>query len=83
MRTRETVNDEKASIACICGTDERYAGEAVVRAKALKAAGCAHVILAGKPGALEADLRAAGVDDFIFVGCDVVATLSALVGGAS
>lgn len=83
VRTRETSIVEKARIACICGTDERYAEEAVSLARALKAAGCEHVLLAGRPGALEADLRAAGVDGFIFVGCDVVVTLSSLVGGAS
>jgi methylmalonyl-CoA mutase len=67
-----------AAIACLCGADERYASEAADRARALKAAGVRRVLLAGRPGALEADLRAAGVDGFVFVGADVVATLSAL-----
>ena len=75
LRVRETTKDEKAAVACICGTDERYATEAVARVKALKAAGCKRVYLAGRPGALEADLEAAGIDGFIFMGCDVVATL--------
>ncbi len=46
---------------------------------ALKAAGCERVLVAGRPGALEATLRDAGVDGFIFVGCDAVATLSELL----
>ena len=37
------------------------------------------VLLAGRPGALEGALREAGVDDFIFAGADVVATLSRLL----
>ncbi len=73
LRSSET--NERAKIACLCGTDERYATEAVARVKALKAAGVERVLLAGRPGALEAPLREAGVDAFIFVGCDVIATL--------
>ncbi|CAN5183817.1 methylmalonyl-CoA mutase family protein [soil metagenome] len=70
-------------IACICGSDERYATEAAACATKLRAAGWAHVVLAGRPGALEKPLKAAGVDRFIFVGCDVIATLNALTGGAA
>jgi methylmalonyl-CoA mutase len=68
-----------AEIACICGSDERYAADAAERARSLKAAGCRRVLLAGRPGALEPALREAGVDGFIFVGCDVVAVLSELL----
>jgi methylmalonyl-CoA mutase len=81
IRTRETATDEKARIACLCGSDERYASEAVSRVRALKAAGCGRVLVAGRPGPLEPALRDAGADGFIFVGCDVVATLSELLGG--
>jgi methylmalonyl-CoA mutase len=83
IRTRESTKDETAPIACLCGTDDRYASDAAPRARALKAAGCGRVLLAGRPGALEASLREAGVDGFIFVGCDVVATLSDLLGEPS
>ena len=76
IRSRESSTDVKASIACLCGTDERYATEAVSRVKALKAAGCQRVFLAGRPGALEGALKEAGIDGFIFMGCDVVATLN-------
>jgi methylmalonyl-CoA mutase len=70
-------------IACICGSDERYATEAVACATKLRAAGALHVVLAGRPGALEKPLKAAGVESFIYVGCDVIATLTALTGGAA
>ena len=52
------------------------AEEAAARARELKAAGVKAVLLAGRPGAIEADLRAAGVDGFLYVGCDAVAVLS-------
>lgn len=78
FRTRESATEKKADIVCLCGTDERYAAEAAARARALKAAGCARVLVAGRPGALEPALREAGVDAFIYIGCDVVAMLSEL-----
>ncbi|WP_394841765.1 methylmalonyl-CoA mutase family protein [Pendulispora brunnea] len=83
ISSRESAQDEKAAIVCLCGTDDAYAAEAAERAKKLKAAGCARVLLAGRPGALEASLRDAGIDGFIYVGCDAVAILSALLDGAS
>ena len=83
IRTREGTEDERVAIACLCGSDERYAAEATARARSLKAAGCERVLVAGRPGALEAALRDAGVDGFIFVGCDAVATLSDLLGDPS
>jgi methylmalonyl-CoA mutase len=80
IRARETTTDQAATLACICGSDERYAVEAVERVRALKAAGCKRVLVAGRPGALEGPLRDAGVDGFLFVGCDAAAMLSDLLG---
>jgi methylmalonyl-CoA mutase len=65
-----------AKLACLCSSDKVYATEAADAAKALTAAGASHVYLAGRPGEIEAALKAANVQDFIYVGCDVVATLS-------
>ncbi len=67
-----------SAVVCLCGSDERYAVEAGSAAHAAKAQGATRVLLAGRPGALEAELRSAGVDDFIYVGCDAVAVLSAV-----
>ncbi len=64
-----------AKLACLCSSDKAYEAEAVDAAKALTAAGASRIYLAGRPGELEAALKAAGVQDFIYVGCDVVATL--------
>ncbi len=83
IRSRESSVDETVPLACLCGTDGAYAKEAAPRARALKASGCGRVLVAGRPGALEATLREAGVDGFIYVGCDAVAVLGELVGVAS
>lgn len=63
-----------AKLAVICGTDEQYGAFAAAVAQALKRAGCQRLYLAGKPANLEA-LLAAGVDEAIHLGCDVVASL--------
>jgi methylmalonyl-CoA mutase len=65
-----------ARLACLCSTDDVYARDAAAAAKALKNAG-ANLHLAGKPGDGEAALREAGVQTFIFAGCDALATLQA------
>jgi methylmalonyl-CoA mutase len=80
IRVRETGEDAKATVACLCGSDQRYAAEAALRARTLKALGCKRVLLAGRPGDLEVQLRQAGVDAFLYVGCDAVALLSELLG---
>ena len=66
-------------IVVICSTDKHYPAVVPVLAPRLKAAGARHVVLAGHPGAAEAEYRAAGVDRFIHVRCDVVDTLSSLL----
>jgi methylmalonyl-CoA mutase len=66
-----------AKLACLCSADKVYESEATDAATALTAAGAARVYLAGRPAELEATLKAAGVQDFIYVGCDVLATLRA------
>jgi methylmalonyl-CoA mutase len=64
-----------AALACLCSSDKVYAAQAAAAAKALQDAGARHIYLAGRPGELEAALRTAGVNDFIFAGGDAVATL--------
>jgi methylmalonyl-CoA mutase len=65
----------QAQFACLCASDAAYADEAAGFAAALKEAGAVHLYLAGRP-ANQADLRAAGVDTFIALGDDVLATLA-------
>jgi methylmalonyl-CoA mutase len=64
-----------AALACLCSSDKIYTGQAIAAAKALQAAGAKHIYLAGRPGEQETALRAAGVNDFIFAGCEALATL--------
>jgi methylmalonyl-CoA mutase len=74
-----------ARVACLCGADEAYLAHAESFARALKRTGAAEVWLAGKPGDQEAAWRAAGIDGFIFAGCDAIEANAALLralGGA-
>jgi methylmalonyl-CoA mutase len=57
-----------ARLACICSSDAVYDERADATALALKEAGAARVYLAGRR-------ETAGVDEQIFVGCDVVDAL--------
>ncbi|MER5863352.1 methylmalonyl-CoA mutase family protein [Kitasatospora sp. NPDC002040] len=75
----EAFRADGAGVACLCSSDPGYAEHAAPVAAALKAAGAGRVLLAGRPGALEDDLRQAGVDEFVFAGGDAVALLSALL----
>lgn len=64
--------------ACICSSDTVNAVHAEATAKALKAAGAKLVLMAGKPGASEAALKTAGVDQFLSAGADAVEVLAGL-----
>jgi methylmalonyl-CoA mutase len=79
--TREVDALPDVPVVCLCGSDERYAAEAAATARALREGGCQRVILAGRPGPLEGALREAGVSDFIFLGCDAVATMNMILEG--
>ncbi|MGW2415651.1 methylmalonyl-CoA mutase family protein [Streptomyces tubercidicus] len=65
-----------ARIACLCASDAVYGEQAVAVAAALKSAGALRVHLAGKPGERRDEFAAAGVDTFVFTGCDAVEVLS-------
>ena len=67
-----------AQAAVICGTDAAYLEQAVAYAKSLKAAGAKFVYLAGRPGDAKAEYEAAGIDDFAYMGVDVLATMQRL-----
>ncbi|MEZ5825626.1 MAG: methylmalonyl-CoA mutase family protein [Geminicoccaceae bacterium] len=59
-------------IACICGTDERYAGEAGTMAASLRDAGAEAVYLAGRK---TAEVENAGVDTFLHASSDLLGLL--------
>jgi methylmalonyl-CoA mutase len=60
------------AIACLCGTDKVYAERVPTLAKALKAAGAGAVLLAGSRND---EYVAAGVDTFLYRGCDALDVL--------
>lgn len=59
------------SVAVLCSTDSLYQDHAADIANALKAAGCKYLFVAGKPENID-QLTASGVDECIYIGCDVV-----------
>jgi methylmalonyl-CoA mutase len=67
-----------ARAACICSSDALYAEHGEAAAAALKTAGARYVVLAGRPGDREEAYRSAGVDAFVYAGCDAVAALTAV-----
>jgi methylmalonyl-CoA mutase len=64
-----------AELACVCSSDAVYAEQAAVTARALADAGAKAIYLVGRPCQQEAELRQAGVTDFIYQSCDVLRVL--------
>ncbi|MHA7772100.1 methylmalonyl-CoA mutase family protein [Roseibium sp. M-1] len=64
-----------AALACLVSSDDIYEAQAEEAARALKAAGCRYLYLAGRPGERDAAFGAAGVDSYLFAGCDLLALL--------
>ena len=63
------------ALAILCGSDARYADEASQAAVALKAGGVQRLYLAGKASEHETAWREAGIDSYVHIGVDVIATL--------
>ncbi len=63
-----------AKLTCLCSSDDVYAREAADAAKALRAAG-ATAYLAGRAGDHEKQWREAGIQEFIYTGCNALAVL--------
>ncbi|MET7429544.1 methylmalonyl-CoA mutase family protein [Streptomyces flaveolus] len=68
--TEGRFEDSGATEAVLCSSDALYAEQAEETAKALRAAGARHVFLAGRGDY-------AGIDSYVFAGCDAVDVLSA------
>jgi methylmalonyl-CoA mutase len=71
-----------ARAACICSSDALYTEYGEVAAAALKGAGARYVVLAGRPGDRHEAYQSAGVDGFVYLGCDAVAALTAALAAA-
>ena len=72
----EAFRASAARAACICSSDALYAEYGEAAAGALKAAGARYVVLAGRPGDRREAWQSAGVDGFVYLGCDAVAALT-------
>jgi methylmalonyl-CoA mutase len=68
-----------ARAACICSSDAVYAACAEDAATALKAAGALWVVLAGRPGDRREAYHNAGVDAFVYAGCDAPTALTTVL----
>jgi len=66
-----TGNDVAYPVVCLAGTDAAYAEWGAAAVEALRSAGAEHVIIAGKPDAVEAE-----VDDAASIGVDALAFLT-------
>ncbi len=66
-------------IAVICSSDKLYPEHVPSAAQRLKSVGARTVVLAGNPGENRSTWTAAGVDRYIFIKCDVLATLRELL----
>jgi methylmalonyl-CoA mutase len=75
--------ESKAQLACICSSDEIYETHAEDSAKTLKANGASRTFLAGRPGNHEDQWTRAGIDTFIYAGCDTLRVLSEALDKAS
>ena len=65
-----------ARLVCICSSDALYEEHALAFAEALTAAGVDRVYLAGNPGDRRDAETAAGVDEYVHLGVDVLDTLT-------
>ncbi|MGH8963386.1 MAG: methylmalonyl-CoA mutase family protein [Jatrophihabitantaceae bacterium] len=67
--------DSGSTLVCLCSSDKVYAESAESEAAALRAAGARYVWLAGQPGERAHRYRSAGVDGYLFAGCDALSAL--------
>lgn len=71
----EAFRKSGATIAILCAVDSLYESQGAAFAAALKAAGASYVFQAGHPGTNKDAYEQAGVDEFIYIGVDVVSIL--------
>ncbi len=74
----EELAASKLRITCICSSDAVYAGEAEDAVRSLAQQGARYIMMAGKPGEIEALLKAAGVQQFVHAGQNVLELLNEL-----
>lgn len=78
VRAPAPVNS-KASFVIVCGADADVGGPLQDAVRAIASTGAQTIAVAGRPGAHEASLRAAGVNGFVFVAADIASVLEHLL----
>lgn len=78
--SRQAASGQEVDGAVLCGTDDRYEELMPHLAPALKAAGAKWLFLGGRPGDQESTWTQAGVDIFLFQGCDVLNHMETFLG---
>jgi methylmalonyl-CoA mutase len=78
VRGAPAMND-RAPLVIVCGADADFGEPLLDIVRVLENGGAKAIAVAGKPGAHEADLRAAGVKGFVFVSADIVGVLEHLL----
>ncbi len=71
----EEFSASKLDIACVCSSDAAYEDGALIAVQTLVQQGARRIMLAGKPGQLEDQLTAAGVQQFVHAGQNVLTLL--------
>ena len=74
----EELAASKLGITCICSSDAVYADEAEDAVRSLAQQGAKYIMMAGKPGEMDASLTAAGVQQFVHAGQNVLELLNEL-----
>jgi methylmalonyl-CoA mutase len=69
---REAYESSSAHMAVVCGSDADYEELLAPAITTLEEAGCRVLLVAGRPGDREQELRQAGVSDFVFLGANVL-----------
>ena len=77
----QAFKESGADVACICSSDARYEEVATPLAKALRDAGARQVILAGRNDEKKDEWTSAGVNTFIYMGCDALGTVRTTLEG--
>ncbi len=75
----ESFSASGARIACLCSNDEQYRTQGAAFAQALKDGGARSVLIALRPGENAEAWKAAGVDIFLYQGCNMIETLEAIL----
>ncbi len=71
--------ESHSKVACLCGSDQNYETQSAELAPILKSAGALLIFQVGRPGEFRKDYRDAGIDDFVYPGCNMLTLLGSVI----